>query len=576
VPNQIGQAWEVPFEQYTDGQSELVSSAGQGRIRYNNATTAFEGSVNGAAYVAFAAGGVGSLDQAYDSGGAGLGREIFADAGVVDIQNNTANNTGCLLLEKVPGANQTGDVLEILVGPNADGDAIEITTTGSGVALDVNFTGIVAFGGGVEVTDNGSFPGAGNFLFAGYNANDLRTTRAIYYAENSGNAFQAAMFRGSSSGTTTSMRGLLLEDDGTGDNTQALITLQGTNNVRTGGLLRIGATGAAQLANFVEFDAANTAAVPVSAAGEGRIAYDSVSNEFVVSENGGAWAVLGDCVTLDQAYDCGGAGAGAQILVTAGAVDFDGSNGANACLLLTKASGALDANVVLDVVANLNTTGSAIRCVNEGISWAFEGRHTTASAFGGGYTTSDTGTSVGAGGVFFDCANSNAARTSGEFVQITNTGAAALGDMLSITSTGGLNQTMIRVEDNGVAAHTTGMIQFAGSNNVMTGPVIDLAMSGAANLSNYIRFGLCDTSVATVAPLQKGQIAVDSGDGLFKASRNNNPWLNMIIGNPSAGYTFNNAPVVNRTIDCAAFNINDLIQIVFTMHNDLNAFAILG
>ena len=475
MPTQVGPSWEVPFEQYTDGQNEAVSAASQGRIRYNNATVAFEGSVNGGAYVAFAAGGVGSLDASYN-----VGRFIFADAGVVDIQNNGANNTGCMLLEKVPAAAQSGNVLEILVGPNASGDGIQIDSTGTGVMIDGNFTGAVASGGFAQYTDNGTFAGAGQFMFSGTNANDARTTRAIYYAENQGNAFDAAMFRGASSGSSTTARGLLLSDDGTGIGTQPFVELAGTNNAATSCMLRIGASGAAALRNYVEFDATNTAVVAVSAASEGRLAYDSVANQFVVSENGGAWSSIVGGGTLQNAYNFGGLGAGREINALNGAVTIDASNAANQCILAEKNSGALDAS------------------------------------------------------------------------------------------------PLVTLSDAGVGANTVPMLQFTGNNNVRTGPCLSLEMTGAANLTNYIRFGLCDTSAALVAPVQTGQIAVDSGDGLFKASRNGGNWLNMIIGNASAAYTFTNAPAVGRTIDCNSFDLNDLVQIVFTMHSDLNAINILG
>lgn len=64
----------------------------------------------------------------------------------------------------------------------------------------------------------------------------------------------------------------------------------------------------------------------VSAASEGRLRYNAATNRFQISENGGAFAniaVGAGGVTLDGAYDFGGAGVGRTITVDTGAVQLD-------------------------------------------------------------------------------------------------------------------------------------------------------------------------------------------------------------------------------------------------------------
>lgn len=73
-----------------------------------------------------------TLDQAYDTGGAGAGRAITVDSGAVALTNNAANNNGVLTVEKSPAGAQSGNLLTLTMGANASGAALVIANSGSG------------------------------------------------------------------------------------------------------------------------------------------------------------------------------------------------------------------------------------------------------------------------------------------------------------------------------------------------------------------------------------------------------------------------------------------------------------
>jgi hypothetical protein len=324
------------------------------------------------------------------------------------------------------------------------------------------------------------------------------------------------------------------------------------------------------------FEGEAVALPALSVAGRYKWAMDLATNTLQVTVNGGAWTVigLGACDTLDSAYDCGGAGAGRTVTADAGAVSIDASAGANACLLLTKASGggAPAAFNPLDIVTDASQTGTAIRVTHDG-GRGMDLIHSTATAFLGGITTTDSGTSVGAGGTFLDITCSNAGRTAGPFLRIQGAAASsATGTLIEASCGGAAGQQGLTVDDNGAGASTNAWILFAANNNLRTGPLLELSATGVANLTNYMRFGLCDTTVSTIAPLQKGQIALDAGDGLFKVSRNNNAYLPMIVGNPTLPYVPSNV-VLTRSFDANSTSLNEIADVVGTLIIDLQNFG---
>jgi hypothetical protein len=121
------------YGQWNAGSTAAVSPANTGRMRYNQALQQFEVSHNGLAYVPLGiAGAPGTLDQAYDSGGAGAGRAILTDAGAVTMTNTAADVNNVLELTKNPAAPQAGNALDITMGAQTTGAAINVTSSGTG------------------------------------------------------------------------------------------------------------------------------------------------------------------------------------------------------------------------------------------------------------------------------------------------------------------------------------------------------------------------------------------------------------------------------------------------------------
>jgi hypothetical protein len=88
------------------GSAAPVGAAGKARLRVNEGTGRLELSNNGGPYVPIAvdsSGGFVTLDDAYDAGGAGLGRAITADSGAVTITNAAVDATNALEITRTGG-----------------------------------------------------------------------------------------------------------------------------------------------------------------------------------------------------------------------------------------------------------------------------------------------------------------------------------------------------------------------------------------------------------------------------------------------------------------------------------------
>lgn len=155
------------------------------------------------------------------------------------------------------------------------------------------------------------------------------------------------------------------------------------------------------------------AAPPVSEAGEGRVYFDSTSNTFKVSSNGGAYLDMATGVTLQTAYD------GGSSISASGAVTMTGSGANNNNVLevsKTPAGSQSGNGVVVSMGANATgvaavfsgaTTSSAVVHVGNGVSAASPvagsvlGTSASAAATAGGglAIAAGSGNTTGAGGV---------------------------------------------------------------------------------------------------------------------------------------------------------------------------------
>jgi hypothetical protein len=84
-----------------------------------------------------AGGGGGTLDSAYDFGGAGAGRTINATDGAVVITSTEADTAFLLEVTPTPGSSAALGGISITVGANSTEAALKITQSGSGPAIDI-------------------------------------------------------------------------------------------------------------------------------------------------------------------------------------------------------------------------------------------------------------------------------------------------------------------------------------------------------------------------------------------------------------------------------------------------------
>lgn len=102
-----------------------VPAAGELYIKTGVGATAWTQAVVGTASV--------SLDQAYDTG-----RVVTADSGPIEVNNNVADTTACIKMQRLPGSVAAATVIDIDCGPNATGNALDILVQNVGAkAIEV-------------------------------------------------------------------------------------------------------------------------------------------------------------------------------------------------------------------------------------------------------------------------------------------------------------------------------------------------------------------------------------------------------------------------------------------------------
>lgn len=153
-------------------------------------------------------------------------------------------------------------------------------------------------------------------------------------------------------------------------------TRSGTNVnlIHSGDVVHAGAIelDTAGTANYMQAEAGSTAAV--SAVNTGRIRYNESLQRWEISSNGAAYVAVASGaggVTLDGAYDFGGAGAGRTVTVDAGAVALNGNAADNNNVLeISKSPGGAQSGSGINVVLNANASGYVVRAVHDGLGAA--------------------------------------------------------------------------------------------------------------------------------------------------------------------------------------------------------------
>lgn len=166
----------------------------EGRMYWDDSENALKVH-NGSAWSALSAGsGDNTLDNAYDQGGGGAGKQITADTGAVDITNTDADAAFMLTLTPTPGSSAASGGLSVTSGGNSTEDSIQINNSGSGMDIQgtsslwtVTKAGVGTFADvqATTATVSGAFTASTNVTLAngGLLTND--TNNEIEFEENS-------------------------------------------------------------------------------------------------------------------------------------------------------------------------------------------------------------------------------------------------------------------------------------------------------------------------------------------------------------------------------------------------------
>jgi hypothetical protein len=423
----------------------------------NSAYVVVRGTISASEYLGLppftGSGGGGTLDQAYDFGGAGAGRTVAVNAGAVQFQGSGLTNvfeaTGSIdVLGTITASNRivanlgfSGSLTRLVNGTSylVAGSNITITSSSNG---QVVLNAITGSGGGVTLDQAYDFGGAG-------------IGREI--AVDSG----AVQFRGS---------GLANVFEATGS-IDVLGTITASNRI----VANLGFSGSlTRLVNGTSYLVAGEN-VTITSSSNGQVILNAITG------SGG--------VTLDQAYDFGGAGIGREIAVDSGAVQFRGSGLDN----VFEATGSIDVLGTITasnrIVANLGFSGSLTRLVN-GTSYLVAGENITITSSSNGQVVLNAMTGSGGGGTLDQAYNFS-----------------GLGAGRAVAVDYGAIQFQGSALDN--VLETTGSIDVLGTITASNRIVANLGFSGSlTRLSNGTSYLVAGSNI-TITSSSNGQVILN-------------------------------------------------------------------
>ncbi len=244
------------FLEMDDGATVAVGAAGEVRMRSNAGT--FEISENGGAFAA--PGGGGTLDDAYDFGGAGAGRTITADAGAVHINIDggsipaTAASVGLIVSNTSAAADNAeislisgaSGIVVLNLGDTADEDRARVTFT--------NGTDLLQFIVGGDTNPQVNINSAGViFNEGGQSTYDLRiesnNSTDMFFLDSGNDRIQMQKDNGSLPARSNDSVLIIANTSVTGDNAGLSIISGATGNT----ILNFGDT-ADENAGFIDYD----------------------------------------------------------------------------------------------------------------------------------------------------------------------------------------------------------------------------------------------------------------------------------------------------------------------------------
>lgn len=367
-----GSADTVNYLEMSVGDNVPVSPANCGRLRYNVGAQQFEISEDGGAWAALGGGGGGTLMDAYNFGGAGAGRMVkvnqaglapillyYDDFELLDPAVDQDNNLTILY------GNAANDGLGIQAMVGASGWALNIDAANSGKGIQVQGVSYALQATSAE----GSVVTGTSFVDRAYTTwQSAAAGSPILRVEADGNSWGQVSWTGGSTPLKIQANNADLWLGGMSPN-----VVRGeldTTKLRFAQVEVTNPAGGAPTGNYVELGFGGAAAV--APASRGRFRYNTATNTLQFSNNGGAYADISSSlgVTLDGAYDFGGAGVGRAITVDSGAVTMTNSAADDANVLeVTKSPvGSRDGSAIVALV-DATANDPVIRAVNEGMGF---------------------------------------------------------------------------------------------------------------------------------------------------------------------------------------------------------------
>ncbi|MHC4371089.1 MAG: beta strand repeat-containing protein [Planctomycetota bacterium] len=141
-------------------------------------TNTYQLTTDGAGTLSWEAPGAGAsvtLDQAYDQGGAGIGRTITADTLPVLITNTDADAAFLLSVTPTPGSSAATGGISITSGGNSTEDSLQITNSGSGFSISSDSDAFTVANDGSVIALDADLTGAGGLVLQ----NDATITNAV-------------------------------------------------------------------------------------------------------------------------------------------------------------------------------------------------------------------------------------------------------------------------------------------------------------------------------------------------------------------------------------------------------------
>ena len=541
-----------------------LSPAGQGRIYFDSTSNTFRVSQNGGAYTDLVgSGGVTGSGTTNViprfTGATALGDSAISDNGtlvsstrsisVATGQNYQINGVSVLSLPNAsgvsvgPGANaniSTG-ANNTAVGNNAhtnnttgqDNTAVGYSA-GSALQTGSNRNTVV---GSSALAQN--MPGGNDNTAIGYYAGprngNTNVSTSVFIGSESGfntEGGQLNTFLGARAGTTT-LGTTLLNSTAIGYNSR----VDANNSLVLGGsAVNVGIANVTAPSSRLDFEGAMTvrsiAAPSLSSAGQGRIYFDSTSNKFRVSENGGAYADLvggAGATTIDALTDAATNYATTYSMYLGSGVGNGsaavGNTGLGALSLQSLTAGGANSAFGRQSLNSL-TTGGGNTSIGNASSYALQNGDDNVAVGDGAFFSSTAGSynvALGRGALLESAtgwSNTGVGAYSGENANAGSSGNIFLGYQAGPSSLAAVNDQLYIHNAAGNPTIFGDLANRRVGLGGMTNPSTTLDIAGATTVRGM--------AAPALSPAGQGRIYFDSTSNTFRVSQNGSAYTDLV------------------------------------------------